>query len=166
MRYCGCYSVKGVLSAYALGDGREPRMYLPPFKRQLDLATPSTLVKILEDHRLHASVHHAGQLSPANKIALLKNELKKGNPVILLISNSYDHEGNYRQFIGKIVGHWISMWGFDDTKKVFFVYDSFRERNSFDKVPIGNVQKPYDVLLRDWKGPFFLLSRYVYITVA
>lgn len=53
--------------------------------------------------------------------------------------------------LGKIVPHWITLWGYDDKEKVFYVYDSGLTKNLYDRnVAIGNTKRTYDEILRDW----------------
>ncbi|MEK6842215.1 MAG: hypothetical protein AABX84_00205, partial [Nanoarchaeota archaeon] len=62
----------------------------------------------------------------------------------------------------KLIAHWISVWGYNNKEKVFYIYDSFVRKK--DKIPIGNVKRTYSQLLRDWKGAFYTKS-YLYILI-
>jgi len=61
--------------------------------------------------------------------------------------------------------HWIAIGGYDDTKEMFYIYDSLSGKDSFNKsVPIGNAQISYDALLRKWNGRWSF--RYVALVVS
>ena len=84
----------------------------------------------------------------------------------LTIGNGYSQTGKYSSLRRHLIAHWISIWGYDDDKKVFYVYDSYTDQKSYDKVPIGNVERSYNHILRDWKGTIYTRVRsFLYITV-
>lgn len=113
MRYCGGYTIKAVLSAYNLDDGRHPKDYLP-----------------------------------------------------LFIRNGYSPTGKYSAIRRQLISHWITIWGYDDKERIFFVYDSCVEPKCYDKIPVGNVKRTYKQILRDWKGAFyFRFKNFLYIPV-
>lgn len=78
-------------------------------------------------------------------------------------------DGGYSKLQAALVGHWITLWGYDDKKKVFYVYDSAASRKLYDDVPIGNKKRSYKQILRDWKGAdlakFIWNWEYFYIEV-
>ena len=169
MRHCGGYTVKAILSAYNLDDGRHPRGYiLPLIKRLRDfgLVSPEMVSKELEKYIYSAPIKQANKLSDGGKINQIKKEINKNHPVILLIGNGYSPQGKYSWLQQQFVRHWISVWGYDDKQNVFFIYDSFVDKQNYDKVPIGNVKRTYKQVLRDWKGVFYLRFRnFLYIPV-
>ena len=77
--------------------------------------------------------------------------------------------GKFNLLQALIIGHWVSLWGFDDKKKVFYLYDSAVPLKEWKKnLPIGNVIRSYDNVLRDWElgGRFgFGIGKYKYIVV-
>ncbi len=84
------------------------------------------------------------RLDTNRKLRYLQYEISQGNPVILL--------GNLDGY-----QHFLSLWGYDREKMVFYVYDSVYQRgedwytldHNWD-LP-GNVNYTYDELLRFWK---------------
>ena len=99
----------------------------------------------------------------------MKDNLRKGFPVILRIGNGYTKNGGFNILKALILGHWISIWGFSDSKKVFYIYDSAAPAAQLkNDIPIGNVIRPYEDVLRDWKlgGRLgFGIGKYKYICV-
>lgn len=163
--YCGAYTLKGVLSAWGLDDKKHPKDYLSLFMRPTQATLPSTISSQLRKHGFDAHVKRANKFSDVEKIAFLKNEIDNDRPVILLESTSFTRENKLRQrpFYGN-VGHWISVWGYDD--KSFFVYDSFIEKKHYSEVPIGNASRTFEQIIQTWKGPPFLrMFSYLYVPV-
>lgn len=159
MRYCGGYTIKAILSAYGLDDGRHPKKYLPLLIRIFGFTTPTIIKKVLEKYRLHCTLKRMDTLSDNEKINTLKKELQNNHPVVISIGNGYSPEGTYASWRRHSIAHWISLWGYDDTKKVFYVYDSYASPQHYDTVPIGNVQRSYEQILRDWRGTVYTRMR-------
>lgn len=165
MRYCGGYTIKAILNAYNLDDGRHPKEYLPLLSKSLG-TLPGDIKRVLQKYGLKVSIHRANKVSDKEKLELLKNKLKLNHPVIISIGNGYSPTGKYSSLRQCLIAHWISLWGYDDTKKVFYMYDSYRDPKSYDKVPIGNIKRSYDQVLRDWRGSFYTQMRsFLYLTI-
>ncbi|PJC33239.1 hypothetical protein CO051_01830 [Candidatus Roizmanbacteria bacterium CG_4_9_14_0_2_um_filter_39_13] len=94
-----------------------------------------------------------------------------GNPVMVWIGNGYLPNGGYSRIMRMAICHWITIWGYDDEKKVFYVYDSAVPKNHHDvTVPIGNVKRTYNEMLRDWSGAWLPrlwgFTNYQYIEIS
>ena len=166
MRYCGGYVIKAILGAYNLDDSRHPKEYLPPLIKSLGFTLPSDIKKVLEKYGLKASIRRANKVSDKEKLELLKKELRRNHPVVISIGNGYSPKGQYSSVRRHLIAHWVSLWGYDDHKKVFYIYDSYTNPKSYDKVPIGNVERSYDQMLRDWRGTLYTRVRsFLLITV-
>ena len=153
LSHCGAYSVKAILSAYGLDTKSHPKYYHPHWLGKL---TGSTLgkqyyVNILKRHGVGAEIKSGEGMTDEERIALLKTLLIRNTPVMLRIGNGYISD-RYNPIIGKLVGHWITLWGYDDTRKLFYVYDSALPRLYWGRgLPIGNTTREYTEILRDWK---------------
>ena len=166
MRYCGGYTIKAILSAYNLDDGRCPKEYLPLLIKSLGFTLPGDFKKVLQKYGLKVSIQRANKFSNTEKLELLKKELNRNHPVVISIGNGYSPPGKYSSLRRHLIAHWISIWGYDDNKKVFYIYDSYADPKSYDEVPIGNVKRSYDQILRDWRGSIYTRVRsFLYITV-
>jgi hypothetical protein len=167
--HCGGFTVKAVLSAYGLDDKKSPKEYhANPVMRFLGAATVKDLVKEIEKKGLTVTKENVHRKKDEEKLNAIKNLLKKDIPVIIPISGGYNHNGEYSKLAGTFLGHYISIWGFDDEKKVFYIYDSYIRGNE-DTLPIGNVERSYKDLLRDWKGPLhhkLLGYDYLYLAIC
>ena len=162
MRYCGGYTIKAILSAYKLDDGRKPNEYLPSLKKSLGFTTPKIIQRVLKTYRINSQIKNADKLSDKEKIELIKNEINKNHPVVLLIGNGYSKKGKYSWLQQQLIAHWISVWGYNNRKELFYIYDSYAHRKK--NISIGNVQRTYQQLLRDWKGAFYT-RKYLYIII-
>lgn len=167
--HCGMYTIKGILSAYGLDEHKNPENYHPNFIGRITGATlPRTLVKVLQRYGLKAGIKLAYG-SKEDKISLLKTLLHKNRPIVLSIGNGYRQDGNYSSFRAKLVLHWITLWGYDDKEKVFYVYDSAVPKYKYDReIPIGNKKRKYDDVIRDWGARIlsFGFWKYLYISVT
>lgn len=151
--HCGAYSVKGILSSFGLDKKGHPKEYHPNWFGRL---TGWTLgrqywVKILKFHGIDSEIDSADNFSDEEKINLLKTLLSKDTPVMIRIGNGYYHSREYSPVLGRIVPHWITLWGYDDTKQLFYIYDSGMLKRHWDQdIPIGNTTRIYREILKDW----------------
>lgn len=163
--HCGMYAIKGVLSAYGLDDKKNPEDYHSSFFGRVTGGTlPRTFHKVLKRYGLKAEVKLAQDRE--GKIDLLKFILQKDQPVILLVGNGYGQNGSYSPYKAKFSWHWITLWGFDDQEKVFYVYDPVVSKEKYDPgIPIGNKKRTYDEIVRQWGGGnsvFWFLEIFIY----
>ncbi|OGZ96845.1 MAG: hypothetical protein A3J10_03530 [Candidatus Sungbacteria bacterium RIFCSPLOWO2_02_FULL_54_10] len=161
---CGLYAIKGILSAYGKDDGRNPFAYwhggILPF-----ITTRLRLIGILCSYGFDAKWGHMRELSDEQKIAALQGLLRRDTPVMMHIGNGYRKDGIWSKLRWRIVSHWITLWGFDDEKGVFYIYDPCVPLRYHDKsIPVGNVQRTYQQVLRDGSGGPRWWWRYGYIT--
>lgn len=67
-------------------------------------------------HGLRAEVGSGDKLSDEERLALLKGLLAKNTPVFVRIGNGYLPNGKYSGLLASIIGHWITLWGYEDAK--------------------------------------------------
>lgn len=167
--HCGMYAIKGILSAYGLDMYKDPENYHPNFVGKITgIILPWTFPQVLNKYGLTAEIKLA-QGSKEDKINLLKTLLHKNHPIVLLIGNGYNQDGNYSSSRAKSVLHWIILWGYDDTERVFYVYDSAVPSNRYDReIPTGNKKRKYNDVIRDWGVGIlsFGFWKYLYIPVT
>lgn len=151
--HCGTYSVKAILSAFGLDTKGHPKEYhTNKFGRLTGLTLGKRYwINILKSYGFDSKIDSADNLSDEEKISFLKTLLSKDTPVMIRIGNGYYHGKEYNPILGKIVVHWITLWGYDDQKQIFFVYDSGMLKKHWDKnLPTGNTIRTYQEILRDW----------------
>ncbi|MDA1316807.1 MAG: hypothetical protein O3B87_02150, partial [bacterium] len=159
--HCGVYTAKAVLEAYGKGIHSDPRKYhVAVFNRitgtMIRLADFSN---ILIDYGLEVEGKFMDKQSNQQKIEVLKNILSQNIPVPITIGNGYSYKNgsiNYSALRGLVVGHIVSIWGYDDYEQVFYIYDSVVPKEYYSKdIPIGNIKRPYKDFLRDWNGSIY-----------
>jgi hypothetical protein len=65
-----------------------------------------------------------------------------------------------------LIHHWITVWGFNDEEGVFYIYDSMVAPKYYNKnIPIGNVKRTYQNVVRDLGGGQPWWQRYDYIEI-
>lgn len=169
--HCGPYSAKAILSAYGLDVHDDPRdFHVSRRGRALGYATPQMMVEILTQHGLPAERKAAKGLSDKENLDILRGEVAKDKPIALLVGNGHRKNGGYSEIGNNIALHWVTVWGYDDPNKTFFLYDSTIPLDRHDKnLPVGNVQRTYDEVLHDWKRGRWALpaifDRYTYIAI-
>jgi hypothetical protein len=153
LSHCGVYSVKAVLSSFGLDNKTHPREYQANWigKHVFSLATGTHYYdKIFRAYDIYATTKTAKNLSETERLTLLKHLLSKDAPVMIRIGNGYLGE-SYNSIFGKLIPHWITLWGYNDNKRIFYVYDSGLPKKKWDLIlPIGNTTRTYNEILRDW----------------
>ncbi len=165
--HCGMFAIKGILSAYKKDAKKDPRDYQPNrLGRLIGWTFPWTFEQVLSQYGFFSSVGWVVNTSHKEKIARLKELIMKHKAVILLIGNGYQRDGRFNLFRSRFTSHWITIWGYADKQECFYIYDSAVPKNLHDRsIPIGNVQRSYQVVLRDWSALSIPFMRNLYIAV-
>jgi hypothetical protein len=151
---CGLFSIKGILSAYGLDEKADPREYHTNLICRLTSISwgENYYKNILASYSVDSDLGFAENISDEKKLDLLKKLLSNNTPVMIRIGNGYFTSDKYNSIVGRLLPHWITLWGFDDEPRVFYVYDSGSPRSRWAKsVPIGNTTRTFDEILRDWR---------------
>lgn len=166
---CGAYSVKAILNAYGKDDKKHPRDYNLHFLgKYTSITGNNTWPKVLRSYGVPAQKRsNTRNLSNEERIELLKKIIDEDKMVMLWIGNGYSKNGKYSPFRAFFVGHWITLWGYNDGEKVFYIYDAYVSLKRHDKtIPIGNTKRTYAEIIRDWGKGFPFTRRYDYIKVG
>lgn len=161
--HCSVFTLRAILSAYQKGELKEPREYhISKFGKLTGGVFEKTFVKLLSQNGIVAKIKNARNKSDQEKIKTLQELLEKDKPVILLIGRGDKKDGSYSSLKAKLVGHWISLWGYNE--KGFYVYDSAAKDKT--NLPIGNTFYSFEKILRDWQGPWFpYKASFLYIEI-
>jgi len=113
---------------------------------------PWTLIKVLYHHWLSVQQVHCRWMSKPKKLEVLTSLLHHG-PVILLISHAYSSKRDFSFRRAFSLQHYITLWWYDDEKRMFYVYDSNTEKTHHKgtTLPVGNILLEYDKLLLYWR---------------
>lgn len=166
---CGAYSVKAILSAYGKDDKKKPRDYQPNIVAKYTGINRGLYLwpKVLQSYGILAQKGNAKNLSDEQKLTLLKELLNGNSPVMLRTGNGYSKSGKYNPFIASFMGHWITLWGYNDKEGVFYIYDSYVPLRRHNKIiPIGNTTRTYAEIIRDWGKGFPSAWHYAFIKIG
>lgn len=157
---CGVLTAKTILSSYGYDIGEDPNAYHPnKFAKITGWTLPGMLKRILNKNGLPVEIKFT-RASAEEKIHLLKSLVQEGQPIVLMIGSISPKKiatfPPWAQFVprvlSKIVLHWITIWGFDDERRVFYVYDSSVPVGKADSVPIGNRAITYKKTVTSWNA--------------
>lgn len=153
LSHCGVYSLKAILSAYSKDVKDHPKEYHSNWigRHFFSFATGKYYYdNIFVSYGIKTKTQSAEHLSSQEKLNLLRTLLSKSTPVMIRIGNGYLTD-KYNPILGPLIPHWITLWGYDDNKRIFYVYDSGLPVKHWDKsLPIGNTTRTYNEMLRDW----------------
>lgn len=164
LSHCGVYMLKGILSAYGKDDKNHPKEYHTNWvgRNLFSFTTGREYYdKIFASYGIQTETNSAQYLSNEERLNLLKALLVEDNPVMIRIGNGYIN-CTYNPLVGQFMPHWITSWGYDDERKIFYVYDSGLPKKCWNtNLPIGNTARTYKEILRDWNfgsKPWHFLS--------
>lgn len=165
---CGFFAVEGVLSAYDRNPTKkEPKEFHNSLiHRVFGLTPPRLMVDVLNKNGINAQYGNTKNTTNEARLNFLKENLSHDTPILIHIGAGYWGNGLYKSILGKVIGHWISIWGYDDERKVFYIYDSGVATRFHQNVPIGNIARPYNDVLRDWgQGITPVPRKYDYVKI-
>jgi hypothetical protein len=164
---CGEYTVRTVLDAFDV-EYRPPEH--PRIRERLfGLSFTTDLRDALVRHGIDADIRHATELHDESRLALLRGHVDSHEPVILAIGNGHLTRDRDSALVRTMVGHFITIYGYDAERDAFFVYDPYLEGDPPEPLPAGNVERTSGEILRDWRGPFyyrFIGMDHVYLPVS
>jgi hypothetical protein len=164
---CGETNIKGILSGFRVPY--RPSKSLRLRIKLFGYSFVQDISELLELHSLSAPVRYANHLTDQEKLATIKHHINCGEPVLLAIGNGYLHRGVYTPIARYFIGHFITIYGYSDEKKIFYIYDSYLEDTFPGEIPVGNETRTFNELLRDWQGPLYYKlvgMDHVYIPVS
>lgn len=113
---------------------------------------PRDMRELLRAKGVESNEVSVSNLTDEEKISWIKHQIVFTNkPPALLIK------------VGIL--HWIAVAGYDDSIKIFYIYDPLFGKNSLNNnFPLGNATYSYDELLLKWRGRWHL--KYLAIVVT
>ena len=156
--HCGIYAVENVLNAYNKKVSNPKELHSTFLGKKFGWTLPWDIVKTLNKYQKN-NVKWKSARKIDNKIEYLEKLVRKG-PVIIRIDLI---DININPLLGRILSHWIVIWGYDSKKKEFYAYDSRKKEKN---LKIGNSIYKYKEIIKLWKGSLMLPPfRYLYIAV-
>lgn len=164
---CGEYNIRGILEGFNIS-------YQPPAKKPLrvrvfGLSFIEDIGMLLRIHGLSASIRHASNLRDNERLKIIKEHIDKDEPVLVAIGNGHLKRNVYCSIARIFIGHFITVYGYNANKDIFYVYDPYLKGIYREEIPVGNEVRTFREFLRDWNGPFyyrFINMDHVYIPVS
>ena len=89
--------------------------------------------------------------------------------MVLAIGNGHLSRTRDLGIARHLIGHYLTLYGYDEEQRVFYVYDSMLRSPPERALPVGNDARSFEVLLRDWRGPVYypcIGMAHVYLVVG
>jgi len=147
--WCAHYSLKAVIE-WKNKKGKPIEDYAADWRsRTTYLMTPWWITKVLKKYKLKYSIIKARTLSDEEKLYLLKYNLRKW-PIILLVANWQTKKKRFSRGRALTHRHYITLWWYDERKKMFYVYDSNTKRKTENETMKWTIKVPYKYILKEW----------------
>lgn len=150
-RYCGVFQVMTILQS-RFGVQKWHKEFFKWFTKFTWFALPHQLVKKLNELWLPASFVNKSHFT----IDTLKEYIRDNKNIILLTGHGYNIKWkSFNPIKALFAQHYISIWGYDDEKKWFYIYDSTVKQKRLNKdIPIGNMFLSEHIVKRSlaWAG--------------
>ncbi len=150
---CGETNVRTIVDAF----GKPFRdLDPPPFRTKLvGYAFIRDIQRLFEHNGLVAPISHATRRSDAERIATLCACIDRDEPAMLAIGNGHVRRDRYVRRLRYVVGHFITIYGYDADDRAFFVHDPYLTGPAPVGLPAGNEVRSFETLLWDWRGPVY-----------
>ena len=150
---CGEFNARALIDAYGIEYTPDPSPRLRV--RIFGMSFLSDLAATLVRHGLEAEVRSAAGLHEDSQLALLRGHIDSHEPVILAIGNGHLTRSRDSAIARSLLGHFITVYGYDAEAGVFFVYDPYLAGEYPTPLPAGNDVRSERQILRDWRGPVY-----------
>ena len=160
--WCAHYSLKAVIE-WKRNKVKNIEDYSSDWwSRKTYLMTPWWIKKVLKKYGLNYTILNARKLNDNERLFLLKQNLKDG-PIILLIANWQTKKKRFSRWKALTHRHYVTLWWYNDRKKVFFVYDSNTKRKTQHNEKQWILEVPYKYVLKEWR---IWVSRVIFSSYA
>ena len=157
--WCAHYSLKAVIE-WSGGKIKDIEDYSSDWwSRKTYLMTPWWIKKVLKKYKLSYTILNARKLKDNERLFLLKQNIKDG-PIILLVANWQTRKKRFSRGRALVHRHYVTLWWFNEKKKIFYVYDSNTKRSLWKR---WILEVPYKYILKEWK---FWVSRVIFSSYA
>ena len=109
--------------------------------------TPRSLVSVLKKYEIKYIILKYRFIKKTERLSRLKEEIKWG-PIVLATANWLTKKKYFSRRKALTHWHYISLWGFNDDEKCFYVYDSSCAREPDFNLKIWTIKIPYKYVLK------------------
>jgi hypothetical protein len=150
---CGAYTSEWVAKALGIdGPKTNDILQAPSWHDYFHPVFPLTILHLLKERHLESTSYKVdAYMTAEQKINWIQREIvTHKKPLLLLIKAA--------------TLHWVVITGYDDERKVFYVYDpSFSTTSLSADIAIGNMEVDYMRLLHEWSGSW--IFKYIAILI-
>ena len=120
---CGKANVRSVVESFGVifKPEDQPRRWV----RMIGYSLIGDMLRLVAANGIEVEAGSAAGLGEKGRVQLLKGHLDEGSPVILSIGNAYLRRGRYTAWSRWLLGHYLTVYGYDNDEEVFYVYDSY-----------------------------------------
>ena len=147
---CAHYSLKAVIEWNGEKVKKVEDYSSDWWSRKTYMMTPRWIKKVLKKYGLNYTILNARKLNDKERLFLLKQNLKDG-PIILLIANWQTKKKRFSWSKALTHWHYVTLWWYNDGKKVFYVYDSNTKRKTHHNEKQWILEVPYKYVLKEWR---------------
>ena len=164
--WCGMYTLKNVIESFQDDIDLTIKDYAPTFWNKISwFMLPWTIVKMLKKYWLKIDKWRFKTKWINNKTEFLKKLLHKW-PVILVIWHAYKWKKDFNLLKAVSVQHYMSLRWYNDKKWIFYIYDSWAPKRLIKKdLPVWNITLKYRDLIKYRKFWWFMVKKYLYISI-
>jgi hypothetical protein len=128
----------------------------PPFRIKLfGFSFIKDIPGLLKLNGLSTSIQYASRLDDHARLRIIQQHIDRDEPVLLAIGNGHISHTHYFPLARFVVGHFITVYGYNLTDELFYVYDSWIRGVYEKEIPIGNAVRSFTQFLLDWQGPVY-----------
>ena len=164
---CGETNAKTIIQGF--GKVYQPLENTPLRVKIFGFSFVKDMLKLINANGLYASIQYASGIDDNERLAIIRNHIDYDVPVLIAIGNGHIRRGEYNPILRYLVGHFITVYGYDDKEEVFYVYDSYLKGSYEGNLPVGNEVRTYREFLADWQGPIYyslIKMKHVYLPVS
>ncbi|MBA3075069.1 MAG: hypothetical protein FP831_15805 [Anaerolineae bacterium] len=150
---CGETNVRTIVEGF--GKEYHP-MSNPPVRVHLyGFSFVKDIQRLVELNGLVTYIQHASKLDDQTKIETIQKHIDHNEPVLIAIGNGHLKRNKFSRLAQLMLGHFITIYGYNADQKVFYIYDAWLEGEFDGEIPVGNEVRTYAQLLSSWKGPLY-----------
>lgn len=149
-RYCGMFAVQSIVERFGWSPKTVFDYASNIFTHWHGLTFPGGVQSVLRRYGFVSQSISYRSHQTFEKLSALKESLRRWYPIVALIWAGYKKVGEFSIWKAMIFQHYVTIWWYDDSKQVFYVYDSWKYLERHDNLPVWTVAMSYDDFLRYW----------------
>jgi hypothetical protein len=164
---CGEINTKTIIQGF--GRNYKPLKSMPLRVKIFGFSFVQDILNLIKENGLYSTIQYATGIDDNERIEIIKKHIDHDEPVLLAIGNGHIRRGENNPILRFLVGHFITVYGYDDQEKIFYIYDSYLKGNYERDIPVGNEVRTFQEFLQDWQGPIyyrFIKMKHVYLPVS